>query len=248
MVARAGALDERVRSGRMPDVRPRADEVVSDRTGRALRASRQQLPTARRCRDARASRLGSERGSIGRQRIAVGCPHHDVPGAVPAARFRAACSQHRCRGTEHGSARVAAEQRLDDVERRRDASSSRAPAAQAGRVTPEAQCSAPGLPHFSATRSKSPRLQCLDDRMSASTRSNRAMVPGCCGARGDPRAGPPRPSRPAAYGSGPPGRLPPGDAEQEQPGLRSGRGRAAARVRDGGQAGNGALGHASLGW
>ncbi len=176
MVARAGALDERVRSGRMPSVRPRADDVVSDPTGRALRASRQQLPTAGRGRDARANRLGTERLSIGRQRIAVGCPHHDVPGAVPAARIRAACSQHRCRGTQHGTAGDAAEQRLDGVERRRDASSSRVPAARAGRVTQEAQCSAPGLPHFSATRSKSPRLQCLDDRMSASTRSNRASA------------------------------------------------------------------------
>ena len=212
MVARAGALDERVRSGRMPGVRPRADDVVSDRTGRALRASRQQLPTARRCRDARASRLGSERLSIGRQRIAVGCPHHDVPGAVPAARVRAACSQDCCRGTQHGTAGDAAEQRLDGVERRRDASSSRAPAAQAGRVTPEAERSAPGLPHFSATRFKSPRT-------SMSRRPNvglDASEPGdgprllWCARR--PKGRPPRPSRPAAYGSGPPDQLPPGAA------------------------------------
>ena len=156
MVARAGALDERLRSGRMPGVRPRADDVVSDGTGRALRASRQQLPTARRGRDARASRLGSKRRSIGRQRIAVGCPHHDVPGAVPAARVRAACSQDCCRGTQHGTAGDAAEQRLDGVERRRNASSSRAPAAEARRVMPDAQCSAPGLPPLSGLRAGSP--------------------------------------------------------------------------------------------
>ncbi len=60
-----------------------------------------------------------------------------VPEPLPAIRLRTARGPDRGRRTQYRDCGVATEQRLDDVERPRNAGSSRAPAAQAGAVMPE---------------------------------------------------------------------------------------------------------------